>query len=360
MENKYQKTPFSFVEKFLDCDGISGFEHEISRVYIDEVKKHGAQISRDGFGSVIAKVGSNGPKLMYVSHMDEVGFVVQRIEKNGFLRISPVGGHWVHTILAMKVKVITRAGKEFSGVIGSVNVHVLQPEQRQKLMKMDDVFVDVGFSSDKEIKEAGIQVGDQIVRISKAELLADNDKFLAKAVDNRISVAIIAKVIENLKGKQINNQLFAVASAQEEVGLRGAKAATQKISPDLAIAIDTTSSHDIPNIIPGDTKLGHGVALTVKDNTAIANPLLVDFLESLAKKHKIPYYRYVSQGGGNDSGVTQYSQGGIPVISISIPTRYLHTPFEIGSMKDFDAVVNLLTEFSLVFDQKTLDSFLYK
>lgn len=359
MVNKKNQATFAYVEKFLNCDGISGFEHEISKVYIEEAKKQGAKITRDGLGSVIATVGETGPKLMLVSHMDEIGFVVERIEKNGFLRLSPVGGHWVHTILAMKVKVITRSKKEFVGVIGSVNVHVLQPENRTKVMNMRDTFVDVGFNSEKEVKEAGIQVGDQIVRISEAELLGDGDKFMAKAIDNRVSVAIIAKVLENLKGKKLNSQISAVASAQEEVGLRGAKTATQKIAPDIAIAIDTTSSHDIPKIIPGDTKLGSGVALTIKDGTAIANPLLADYLHNLAKKHNIPCYRYVSSGGGNDSGVTQYSQGGIPVLTISVPTRYLHTPFEVGSLKDFEAVVNLLTQFCLDLNQEIFQSFLY-
>lgn len=260
----------------------------------------------------------------------------------------------------MRVKVVNRAGKSFNGVVGSVNVHVLPAAQRGVVMDMDKVFVDLGFNSDEEVAKAGIQVGDQVIRLSEAELLADGDKYMAKAIDNRVGVAIIAKVVENLKGKDIKNQTFAVATAQEEVGLRGGRASTQKIQPDVALAIDTTSSHDIPNIIPGDTKLGRGVALTVVDGSAIANPTLVNLLDDLAKKHKIPAYRYVSQGGGNDSGVTQYSQGGIPVISISIPTRYLHTPYEVGSIKDFDAVVALITEFCLMFDDKELKKLQYK
>ena len=276
------------------------------------------------------------------------------------LRISPVGGHWVHTILAMKVKVVTRKSKEFPGVVGSVNVHVLPASQRTKVMEMKDVFVDIGFTSDKEAKQAGVQVGDQVVRWSKAELLADGDKFMAKAIDNRISVAILGKVLENLKGTTLKSQVFAVATAQEEVGLRGGKASTQRIQPDVAIAIDTTSSHDIPNITKGDTKLGKGVALTVKDNGAIANPILVDILEELANKNKIPAYRYVSAGGGNDSGVTQYSQGGIPVITIAVPTRYLHTPYEVGSIKDFEAVVSLITEFCKKFNAETVKKLQYQ
>ena len=360
MAKKNNLQTFKYISKYLDTDGISGFEHEISEVYKQDAKKQGAKIDRDGFGSVIAKVGTKGPKLMIASHMDEIGFVVHMIEKNGMLRISPVGGHWVHTILAMKVKVVTRKGKEFSGVVGSVNVHVLPPSQRTKVMEMKDVFVDIGFTSDTEAKKAGVQVGDQVVRWSKAELLADGDKYMAKAIDNRISVAILGKVLENLKGKTLKSQVFAVATAQEEVGLRGGKASTQRIHPDVAIAIDTTTSHDIPNIAKGDTKLGKGVALTVKDNTAIANPILVDILEELGTKHKIPVYRYVSSGGGNDSGVTQYSQGGIPVISISIPTRYLHTPYEVGSIKDFEAVVSLVTEFCKIFDKTVLKKLQYK
>ncbi len=351
---------FKYVENFLNRDGISGFEADIANAYIESTKKTGAKITRDGFGSVIASVGTKGPKIMLASHMDEVGFVVQRIEKQGVLRISPIGGHWPHTILAMQIKVINRAGKEFIGVIGSTSVHVLQPEARGKVMKMTDVYVDLGFTNDKQVKAAGIDVGDQIVRISEAKLLADGDKYMAKAIDNRVGVAIIAKVMDNLKGNSEKNQVFAVATAQEEVGLRGGKGSTQLIQPDVAIAIDTTVSHDTPGIIPGDTKLGHGVAITMKDGSAIANPVLANLLFDLGKKHNIPVYKYVSQGGGNDSGVTQYSKGGIPVVSISIPTRYLHTPFEVGSLKDFDATAKLITEFVKMFDDAEYQKTLYK
>lgn len=260
----------------------------------------------------------------------------------------------------MPIKVINRQGKEFPGVIGSTSVHVLQPEVRTKVMKMKDVYVDLGFSSKEEVIKAGIEVGDQVVRMSKATLLADGDKYMAKAIDNRISVAIIAKVLEKLKGKKITNQLFAVATAQEEVGLRGAKAATQMIQPEVAIAIDTTVAHDTPGIIPGDTKLGEGVAITMKDNCAIANPTLANMLFDLAKEKGIKAYKFVSQGGGNDSGMTQYSKCGIPVVTISIPTRYLHTPNEIGSIFDFNAVVDLLVEFVLMFDDNQYQKTLYK
>lgn len=260
----------------------------------------------------------------------------------------------------MKVKVINTAGKEFIGVIGSTSVHVLQPEQRNKVMEMSQMYVDLGFDSAEAVKKAGLDVGDQIIRISEATLLADGDKYMAKAIDNRIGVAIIAKVVEKLKGVSTSNQLFAVATAQEEVGLRGGRASTALVQPDVAFAIDTTVSHDTPNIIPGDTKLGHGVAITMKDNSAIANPVLANFLFDLAKKHKIPAYKYVSQGGGNDSGELQYSKGGIPVVAISIPTRYLHTPYEVGSIKDFNAVVDLFVEFVKAFDDAEYKKTLYK
>lgn len=233
-------------------------------------------------------------------------------------------------------------------------------EQRLKVMEFKDIYVDLGFESAAKVAEAGIEVGDQVINISEATLLADGDKFMAKAIDNRISVAIIAKIIEELNGVSLKSQVYAVATAQEEVGLRGAKASTQQIQPDIAIAIDTTASHDTPNVIPGDTKLGFGVAITMKDNSAIANPVLANRLFDLAKDKKIPAYKYVSQGGGNDSGETQYSQGGIPVVTIAIPTRYLHTPNEVGSIKDFNAIVSLITEFIKLLDDNELKKYLYQ
>lgn len=356
MENK----TFEFIKEFLNSDGISGFEHNIATKFKNSAIKNKATVSRDGFGSVIAKIGEKGPKLMIAAHMDEVGFVVQRIESSGFVRLSPVGGHWPHAILANRVKVINRQGKEFIGVIGSTSVHILPAEQRSKVMEFKDIYVDLGFESAAKVAEAGIEVGDQVINISEATLLADGDKFMAKAIDNRISVAIIAKIIEELNGVSLKSQVYAVATAQEEVGLRGAKASTQQIKPDIAIAIDTTASHDTPNVIPGDTKLGFGVAVTMKDNSAIANPVLANRLFDLAKDKKIPAYKYVSQGGGNDSGETQYSQGGIPVVTIAIPTRYLHTPNEVGSIKDFNAIVSLITEFIKLLDDNELKKYLYQ
>lgn len=353
------KEIFKYMEPFLNSDGISGYEHEIADTYISRAKKYGATITRDGFGSVIAKVGKEGPKLMLAAHMDEVGFVVQRVEKEGLLRISPVGGHWPHTILAMPVKVITTSGKTFKGVVGSTAPHVLTPEQRKVVMDMKDVYVDVGASSKEEVEKIGIEVGDQVVRESKAFMMANNDFFCAKAIDNRISVAIISKVLEKLQKEKLSCQVYAVATAQEEVGLRGAKASIQQIHPDVAITIDTTTSHDTPNIIPGDNKLGKGLSITMKDNSAIANPKLANCLYQICKKEKIAVYKYVSQGGGNDSGVTQYAKDGIPVVTISIPTRYLHTPHEVGSITDFKAVTDGIIAFIKKLDKKLYKTFLY-
>ena len=353
------KDTFKFIEYFLNSDGISGFEYDISKKYIDYAKKYNVEIQRDGFGSVIAKIGNKGPKLMIVAHMDEVGFVVQSIDKDGFIKISPVGGFWVHTILSMPVKVITHDGKEYKGVIGSTSPHVLQPEQRTKVMKMSDVYVDIGVKSYDEVIKLGINVGDQIVRESKAFLMANDSFYCAKAIDNRISVAILAKLIEKINNEKLNAQIYLVASAQEEVGLRGAKASTQKINPDIAIAIDTTVSHDTPGIIPGDTKLGNGIAITMKDNSAIANPKLANYIYNLAKEKKIPVYKYVSQGGGNDSGVTQYSKSGIPVLTMAIPTRYLHTPYEVGSIVDFNATLDTIFEFIKKLDDNLINEFKY-
>ncbi|MCR8613076.1 MAG: M42 family metallopeptidase [Mycoplasma sp.] len=354
------KQIFKFMEPFLDSDGISGFEHEIADVYIKHAKKAKAKLERDGFGSVIAKMGTKGPKVMFAAHMDEVGFVVRSIEKEGQLRVSPVGGHWTHTILAMPVKVITSKGKVFKGVFGSTAPHVLTQSQRTKVMEMRDVYVDVGVKDKEEAEKLGIAPGDQIIRESKSFQMANDEFFCAKAIDNRMSVAILAKIMEKLAGKTLKCQAYFVATAQEEVGLRGGKASTQQIQPDVAIAIDTTTSHDTPGIIPGDNKIGLGMSITMKDNSAIANPALANHIFDLAKSKKIPVYKYVSQGGGNDSGVTQYSQGGIPVVTISIPTRYLHTPHEVASIKDFNAVVDGIVEFVSKFDDKTYKTFLYK
>lgn len=355
-----KNTSFEFLKPFLNNDGISGHENKISETFKQSAKKVGAKISRDGFGSVIATLGNKGPKVMIAAHMDEVGFLVQLIEKNGFIRMSPVGGHWPHTMLANRVKVVTNSGKEYHGTIGSTSVHVLQPEQRTKVLEFKDMYVDLGFGSAEAVEKAGIEIGDQIINLSEAVLLGDNDKYVSKAIDNRVGVAIAARVLERLKDETLKCQLFAVATAQEEVGLRGAKTATSMLQPDLAIAIDTTVSHDTPGIIPGGTSLGAGAVLAVKDYTALANPKLVAMLIETAKKHKIKVYKFVSQGGGNDTGETQFSKAGIPAITLCIPTRYLHTPSEVSSLSDFEATVELIVNFIKELTPEKYESLLYK
>lgn len=354
------KQTFEYIAKFLNQDGISGFEHQISQTYKAEALKYGAQVTRGGLGSVIAKIGTKGPKLLIGSHLDEVGFVVSMIEESGFIRLRGVGGHWTHSMLGNQIKLVTNDKREYIGVIGSTSVHVLQPAERTKVMDMKDLFVDFGFESAKEAIDAGVKIGDQMINISKAYLMAGEKKYMAKAIDDRIAVALQAKLIERLQGEKLSSQVYLAAAVQEEVGSRGGKAITNSIQPDLAIALDTCVSHDTPNIIPGSTKLGSGVAIQVLDGYAISNPLLVDYLMALAKKHNIDAYKYVAEGGGTDADEFQYSQAGIPVVVISIPTRYLHTQYEVSSIKDFNDTLELLYNFIKEFSETVLNKFTYK
>ena len=359
MKKNYQES-FNFMKKFLSCDGISGYEWDISKVFIEEVKKAKATITRDRLGSIITKFGTKGPKIMIAAHMDEVGFLVQRIEKEGFLRISNLGRQWTHAILGNKVKVINTKGKEFFGVIGSTSVHVLPEEEAKKVMKMSDLYVDIGFDSRQEVEEAGIDAGDRIVRVSDVSLLEKGDKFMSKAVDDRFGLSIAAKLAQQLKDKKLNSQVYIVATSQEEIGSRGAITSVGLIEPDVAIALDTDVAHDTPNIMPGDTKLGKGVIITMKDEGAISNPFLANQLYDLAKEKNISAYKVVSQGGLNDAEFLQYGKGGVPTVTVSIPQRYLHTSYEVGSLEDFEQATKLLLEFTLWFDKEKYEKIIYK
>lgn len=331
-----------------EASGAPGFEDEIRSLVIKELKGLCDEVRVDRLGSVIAiKRATTGKKkqplrVMLAGHMDEIGFVVKHVDDKGFLRLNPLGGFDPKTLIAKRVTV--RADKkDFTGVIGCKPIHVMSDEERKRMPKLTDLFVDVGLSGD-EAKKC-IQIGDPVTL--KQEFVEMNDLACGKSMDNRAAVWTLLRTLKALKKKQHHVDIYAVFTTQEEIGVRGAIVSAFGVEPDIGVALDVTLACDMPDSGEKDhiTKLGQGVAIKVCDNGSISNPKLVRFCRELAKKKKIPFQMEVLPGGGTDARGIQLSRAGVPVITFSIPTRYIHTVVETLHKQDLQGTVDLLTHF---------------
>jgi endoglucanase len=335
----------SWLKQISEVAGVSGFENRVKAMLIERLGSI-AEVSRDKLGSVIFKKqgAAESPRIMLASHMDEIGFMVKHITKEGYLKFTTLGGWWEQVMLGQRVTILTAKG-DIPGVIGSKPPHILTPEERKKVVQKKDMYIDVGAEDEREVKEKfGIRPGDPVVPYSEFTVMA-NDKFLmAKAWDNRIGCAIMADVMEELKNETHANTVFGVGTVQEEVGLRGAKTSTAAIDPHLAFAIDTCVSGDTPGVSDdqASSKLGKGIAISIFDSSLIPYPKLRDFAIDVAEKNNIPFQLEFTEGGGTDAGRIHIHAQGVPSLVLSIPTRYIHSHNSIIHRDDYDAAVRLV------------------
>ena len=332
--------------------GISSFEEGVASIIREKVQPYSDEIEFDRLGSLIAWQNKEaaGPVMAIATHMDEVGFIVKEIDKNGFIRLQVIGSIWSHMLPGQSLRVITSQGKEYDGIIGSVASHGLPADVRNKVIPLDDLYLDMGVSSDQTLYDLGIQVGDMVVPVCEFTTMNDPKYVRSKAFDNRIGVMIGIEAMKRLKD-QIHGPVAFCATVQEEPGLRGARTATHATHPDLAIAIDTTLAGDTP-MNQNICALGKGVSLAMIDSNSIAHRGLVRYLEKLAKELNIPFQYSVFNGGGTDSGNIHKSFEGIPNITLSIPIRYMHTNQSIIHLDDVEACIQLLVELFKNCDQK--------
>lgn len=354
MEKVYGNCDLKMMEEFCQAEGPSGAEKQATRVMKKYLEGYVDEISYDTLGSIIGlKKGTGGPKLMLAGHIDEIGFVVKKIEDNGFLRMAPLGGWWGHVLLSQALIITTKAGKRIYGVIGSQAPHGMRPEVRDKVIEVKDMFVDIGVKDKKEAEELGIEVGDFITPKSEFEVLANPNYLSAKAWDDRVGALIATEVVRNLKGVKHACDVYAVGSVQEEVGLRGAKTSAFKIQPDIAIALDVTIADDYPG---GDNncKMGVGVTLGVQDGSVLGHRGFLDCLKKLCDELKIDVQHNMLTAGGTDSGEIHKTGSGVITVTISVPARYIHSHRGLIHRKDYCDTVTLLTEFAKRLDNNLL------
>ncbi len=322
------------VEKLVNAFGVSGYEKEVRNVIKEEVVGLADEITVDALGNLIvfkAGIGENKKKIMASAHMDEIGFQVIKIDDKGFITVRALGGIPVSGTNMGRVKFR-------NGVVGLVASTIAPKELATDTKKL---FIDIG-AKDKEEAEKYVRIGDVAAYVGDyAELKGNN--ITGKALDDRIGCYILIEALKKIDKPY--NDLYFVFSTQEEVGLRGATVAANRINPDLGIALDVTIASDYPNSGDGSNKVGGGTAIKISDGSVICNEYLVDEMIACAKDNEILYQLDVIDGGGTDAGAINRSNFGVRATGISVATRYVHGPNALISMDDTNASVELLAKY---------------
>lgn len=349
----------TMLKELTSARGVPGNEEEVRQVFKKYAEPHADKFMFDGLGGIIARHAGDkeGPKVMIMGHMDEVGFMVTQITKKGFIKFQTLGGWWSQVMLAQQVEIKTRAGKIFHGVIGCKPPHVLTAEARKKPYEISDMFIDIGAADEAEVKEWGIRPGDMVTPYIEYRRMNGTKFMLAKAWDNRIGTAVSLKVLENLAKEGHPNILFAGSNVQEEVGLRGSRTSTHLANPDIAIALDTGTAGDTPGMTAKESmsELGKGPQILIYDASMIPHKKLRDFVIDVAEEMEIPYQLEVIAGGGTDAGTQHITRDGVPALAITVATRYLHSHTSIIHEDDYLNTVKLVTEVLKRLDKQTVE-----
>ena len=347
----------TMLKDLTDAKGISGHEKEARDVMEKYLAPYADEVYTDNLGSLIGKKSGdeNGPKIMVAGHLDEIGFMVTRIDDKGFIYFQTIGGWWSQVMLAQRVTIMGGKG-DVTGVIGSKPPHILSAEARKKPVKIEDMFIDIGASSKEEALEFGVKPGDSIVPYFEFSQMKNEKMLLAKAWDNRIGCAIAIEVLKQLKDEEHPNVVYGVGTIQEEVGLRGARTSANKIEPDIGFGVDVGIAGDTPGISDkdADSKLGKGPQIVLYDASMISHKGVRDFIINTADENDIPYQYTSMAGGGTDSGAIHLTANGVPSLSITIATRYIHSHAAILHRDDFENAVKLIVEAIKKMDNKTV------
>ena len=342
--------------EITEADGIPGCEVEASRVmkrYLDGLVD---EITYDNLGSIIGikKGRGNGPKIMLAGHLDEVGFMVSKIEDSGFLRLAPIGGWWSHVLPAQELRLTTRTGKKYYGIIGTMAPHGLPAEVRNKVMDLKDMYLDLGVSGKEEIESLGIKIGDMVTPTTEFKVMTNPNFLMAKAWDDRVGAAIIIDVLRALKNETLEADIYGVGTVQEEVGLRGAKTAAHAVKPDIAIALDVTLANDIPGGTLG-APMACGVCISLSDASHLDHKGMIYKIEEICEELGLSYIHSMLPAGGTDSGEIHKSFDGVFSLTLSIPSRSIHSHRSIIHRKDYLDTVRVITEFCRRANQKLLE-----
>lgn len=332
------------LKQLSEVAGIPGWEDRVRALVQKELKGLVDETHTDALGNLIAHKKGSGPRVMVAAHMDEIGFYVKFIDDKGFLRVQNVGGFDTRNLFARAVTVHASGG-DLPGLLnpGTKPIHIATPEERNKIPLVADFFIDLGLSPEEVKKQ--VRIGDPVTLQQTAGRVGN--LFTGKAMDDRASVFVLLEALRRLKGKKLSCDLYAVFTTQEEVGLRGAGTSAYGTEAEIGVALDVTLAIDTPGGKPEQSvsAMGKGVAIKVMDSSHISDRGLVQQMVALAEKKKIPYQMEILPLGGTDAGAMQRSRAGMKAITLSLPTRYIHTVTESVNLDDLEATVALLTAY---------------
>ncbi len=322
------------LQQLTETFGPSGYEDNVRAIVRAEVEPLADEVKVDALGNLIArkkpsKVNKDTRKIMIAAHMDEIGLIVSHVDKNGFVRFSPIGGVFRRYVVGGRVRFL-------NGVQGVIGYDRL--DNVNELPTLDKVYIDVGAAGKKDCP---VKIGD--VAAFERPFTEMGNRLVAKSMDDRVGVLVAIETLRALKNVSTTHDLYFVFTTQEEVGVRGAGTAAYGVDPEVGIAIDVTPTGDTPNALKMEMALGNGPCIKFQDVGAISDPRVVQWMIATAEKNKIPYQREVLLMGGTDARAIQSARGGVPAGCISIPVRYVHSPSEMVDYSDVQNTVKLLT-----------------
>ena len=339
-------TDTAFLEKLLNAPGPSGFEERPAAVWRAEAESF-AEVWADVVGNSFAAVRREAsPQVLLAGHIDEIGLQITHIDEQGLLYVAGIGGWDPQVVVGQRVKILAKDG-DVAGVVGRRPIHLLEPKDREKAVKLKELWVDVGADSRDHAQELGLRVGDPAVLDGSVVHLAGG-KIASRAIDNRMGAWVVLEALRLVQVADEGGGAVAVATTQEEIGYQGGGARTSAydLDPDVALVVDVTFSTDVPDVNKkevGEHKLGGGPVLT---RGSVTHPAVFEALAETADRCKIPYtIQAAPKYTSTDADNIHLVRGGIPTGVVSVPNRYMHSPSEVVSLEDLHNTARLLAEF---------------
>ncbi len=347
---------FELLKKLTGLNGIPTQEKAVTRFVASELETGADEITYDGLGSLIARKGNNGPKIMIAAHVDEIGFMVTQITNDGFIKFNPIGSWFPQVLLAKMWQISTDKGIVL-GVTGSKPLSSIPAADRSKVIETNHLFLDVGVKSKQEALDLGIKTGQMITPYNELTSLGTSEVVTGKALDNRLGVTALIEIFKQFK--PANNQLFAAFTTQEEVGIKGAKTTSFMVRPDIAISLDAGIASDTPGSDKDGNQLGMGPQIFFYDSGLIGHQALRNFIKDFATKNQLPFQETYQNHGTTDGAMMQLSGDGAATVAIGIPLRYSHTHQAVANLSDLDQTIKLLSELLKELDEKTVKEIIY-
>ena len=345
------------LKSLTEAHGVPGYESEV-RALLREYLEPLGTVTQDKLGSLICRQDGDGPRVMLAGHMDEIGFMIRYVTDEGFLKFLQLGGWWDQVLLGQRVVIKTHKG-DVIGVIGAKPPHLLDAEERDKVVQKKEMFIDIGATSRDEVTAAGVRVGDPVVPQSDFVVLANPQTYLSKAFDNRIGCAVVIDVLSSFDdGNDRPNELYGVTTVMEEVGVRGATTSVRAVNPDVAIILESDIAGDVPGIKDEvcNVKLGGGPSVLVYDARMIPNLKLRDLIIDTAAELDISLQFNAMQGGATDGAAIHLHETGVPTVVVGVPARHIHSHGAIIHRKDYDDTVRLISAVVARLDADTVTS----